>query len=91
MRPGQPEQRVPSLGEPVGDEAAILDGSGKCRLFGFCIPGLTLDELAAVAKLRTQRSVRVLRDLTKDAFREHLRRSNAPEQSSLPLSTASAQ
>jgi len=67
-----------SLGEPVGDEGAILEGSGKCRLFGFCIPGLTLDELAAVARLRTQRSVTVLRDLTKDAFREHLRRSNDP-------------
>lgn len=67
-----------SLGEPVGDEAAVLEGSGKCRLFGVCIFGLTLDELAAVAKLRTERSVSVLRDLTKDAFREHLRRSNDP-------------
>ena len=67
-----------SLGEPVGDEAAVLAGSGKCRLLGYCIPGLTLDELAAVAKLRTERSVSVLRDLTKDAFREHLRQSNDP-------------
>jgi len=67
-----------SFGEPVGDEAAVLADSGKCRLFGICFMGLTLDELAAIARLRTPRSVKVLRDLTKDAFREHLRRSNDP-------------
>jgi hypothetical protein len=67
-----------SFGEPAGDEAAVLEGSGKCQLFGVCMMGLTLDELAAIARLRTQRSVTVLRDLTKDAFREHLRRSNDP-------------
>lgn len=38
--------------------------------------GLTLDELAVVARNKTRRSVRVLRDLTPEQFKEHLRRSN---------------
>jgi hypothetical protein len=67
-----------SLGEPVGDESAVVAGSGKCQWFGTCFLGLTLDELADVARLRTKRVVRVLRDLPLSAFREHLRRSNDP-------------
>ena len=39
--------------------------------------GLTLDELAEVAR-HGNRKVTVLRDLTPDDFREHLRRSNDP-------------
>ena len=42
----------------------------------FCILGLTLDELAEVAQVHTKRKVTVLRDLTLESFREHLRRSN---------------
>lgn len=67
-----------SLGEPAGDEAAVLVGSGQCQWFGMCFFGVTLDELAGVARLRTERGVRVLRDLSKAAFREHLRHSNDP-------------
>ena len=40
--------------------------------------GLTLDELADVARAHTRRKVTVLRDLTAEEFREHLRRSNDP-------------
>jgi hypothetical protein len=67
-----------SLGESAGDERAILAGSDKCQWFGICVMGLTLDELAGVARLRTERGVRVLRDLSPAAFREHLRHSNDP-------------
>jgi hypothetical protein len=67
-----------SLGAPVGDEGAVVAGSGKCWS-GVCFMGLTLDELAEVARLRTQRKVTVLRDLTPDAFREHLRKANDPK------------
>ena len=45
---------------------------------GFCIPGLTLDELAAIARRRTSAKVTVLRDLSRAQFEEHLRRSNDP-------------
>jgi hypothetical protein len=40
--------------------------------------GLTLDELAEVARANTSRKITVLRDLNEEQFREHLRRSNDP-------------
>jgi hypothetical protein len=67
-----------SLGAPVGDASAVVEGSGKCQLFGICFMGLTLDELAAIARLRTQRKVTVLRNLTPERFRAELVRSNDP-------------
>jgi hypothetical protein len=66
-----------SLKEAADTEAEVLAGTGKCWT-GFCIIGLTLDELAEVARVNTRRSVTVLRDLTEEQFREHLRRSNDP-------------
>jgi Phytochelatin synthase len=66
-----------SLGEPATTEAAVLAGTGRCR-FGICVLGLTLDQLAEVAQANTTRKVTVLRDLTAEAFREHLRRANDP-------------
>jgi hypothetical protein len=41
---------------------------------------LTLDELAAVARARPNHQVTVMRDLTYEEFREHLRHSNDPSQ-----------
>lgn len=38
--------------------------------------GLTLDELAGVARVHTGRKVTVLRDLTPDEFKEHMRKAN---------------
>lgn len=64
-----------SLGHAVANEQALLSGSGMCR-FEVCLPGLTLDELAALARTQTQRDVSVLRDLTPQQFREHLLQSN---------------
>lgn len=40
--------------------------------------GLTLDELAVVAKTNTGRKVTVLRDLTEVEFREHMVHANDP-------------
>ena len=60
-------------------ENAILHGTGRCW-FGICAGGLTLDELASVARTSTHHQVTVLRDLTYEQFREHLRRSNDPNQ-----------
>ena len=66
-----------SLKESAATEDKVLAGTGKCWT-GWCIVGLTLDELAVVARVNTKRKVTVLRDLTADQFREHLRRSNDP-------------
>jgi hypothetical protein len=64
-----------SLSEAAKTESEVLAGTGRCWT-GFCLFGLTLDELAGVARAHTTRKVTVLRDLTPDEFRDHLRRSN---------------
>jgi hypothetical protein len=64
-----------SLGEPAASEAQVLAGTWRCWT-GVCIMGLTLDELAEVARVKTQRTVTVLRDLSLEEFRAHLRRTN---------------
>jgi hypothetical protein len=64
-----------SMSEPAKTESEVLAGTGRCWT-GFCPFGLTLDELADVARAHTNRKVTVLRGLTPDEFREHLRRSN---------------
>jgi hypothetical protein len=66
-----------SLGEEETTEAAVLDGTGMCWT-GYCIMGLTLDELAQVAQTHTERKVSVLRDLSAEEFREHMSRVNDP-------------
>jgi hypothetical protein len=66
-----------SLGDDRDTEDEVLAGTGMCRL-GFCFMGLTLDELADVARTDTNRKVTVLRDLTPEEFREHLKLSNDP-------------
>jgi len=66
-----------SLGEEERTSDDVLDGSGLCWT-GYCIMGLTLDELAGLAQARTQRKVTVLRDLTLDQFRDQMRRANDP-------------
>ena len=63
-----------SLGDTVRDEEAVLDGSGLCAT-GTCFMGLTLDELAGLARHQGLRAT-VLRDLSLEDFRGHLRRSN---------------
>jgi hypothetical protein len=66
-----------SLGDAATTESKVLAGTGRCWT-GVCILGLTLDELADVARANTRRRITVLRDLTEEEFREHLRRSNDP-------------
>lgn len=67
-----------SFGEEEQTAAQVLDGSGLCWT-GYCIMGLTLDELAGLAQSRTERKVSVLRDLTLDEFRDHMRHANDPD------------
>jgi hypothetical protein len=66
-----------SIGEEETTEAEVLEGTGMCWT-GFCVIGLTLDELAGVAQTKTERKVSVLRNLTADEFREHMKRANDP-------------
>jgi hypothetical protein len=66
-----------SLADSAPSEGAVLAGTGMC-ITGYCIPGVTLDELATLARKKTQHKVTVLRDLSLDEFRQHLRRSNDP-------------
>ena len=67
-----------SLGKEETTEAAVLGDTGWCWT-GFCIIGLTLDELPAeVARANTERKVTVLRDLTAEQFRQQMRRANDP-------------
>ncbi|WP_423794506.1 phytochelatin synthase family protein [Methylobacterium durans] len=66
-----------SLGERVDTEAAVLAGTGRCWT-GYCVLGLTLDQLAEVARTRTKRTVTLLRDLGAEEFRAHMRRANDP-------------
>jgi hypothetical protein len=64
-----------SLGDAGASQATVLDGTGKCRT-GLCIPGLTLDELADIARRKTNRKITVVRDIGIEELREHLRRTN---------------
>lgn len=66
-----------SLGDEDDTEDEVLDGTGYCWT-GYCIPGLTLDEVADMARQNTDAEVTVLRDFTLETFREHLRASNDP-------------
>jgi hypothetical protein len=66
-----------SLAEPANTEGKVLAGTGRCWT-GVCILGLTLDELAEVARANTSRKITILRDLSAEQFREHLRHSNDP-------------
>lgn len=65
--------------DPQAAPDKVLEGTGYCRL-GECIPGLTLDELAEIAEQKLDgREVTVLRDLSLDEFREHMRHANDPD------------
>ena len=66
-----------SIGEEETTEAEVLQGTGMCWT-GVCVIGLTLDELAEVARTHTERKISVLRDLTAEEFREHMERANDP-------------
>jgi hypothetical protein len=66
-----------SLGVADASQSMVVDGSGKCRI-GVCIPGVTLDELADIARRKTSKTVTVVRDIDLETFRTHLKRTNDP-------------
>ncbi len=66
-----------SFEEKAQSEDDVLADTGKCWT-GYCILGLTLDELAEVARRHTGHKVTVLRNITADQFRDHMRKANLP-------------
>jgi hypothetical protein len=64
-----------SLGAEHASVDSVLKGTGECWT-GVCWMGLSLDDLAEVARHATGRKVTVLRDLTLPQFREELRHAN---------------
>ena len=66
-----------SLGIESANVDSVLKGTGKCWT-GACLMGLSLDELAEVARHATGRKVTVLRNLTLAQFREELPHVNDP-------------
>ena len=66
-----------SLKQP-GNQESILQGSGFSTVMGYLPEGLTLDQLAEIARQKLQRKVTVLRDLDFAAFREQLKFVNDP-------------
>jgi len=66
-----------SLGSESATVDSVLKGTGECWS-GICWMGLSLDELADVARHATGRKVTVLRNLTLAQFREELTHVNDP-------------
>jgi len=57
-----------SLGDTARTEDRVLAGTGRCWT-GFCILGLTLDQLADVARTNSRHKIAVLRDFSEEEFR----------------------
>jgi hypothetical protein len=61
-----------------GNQESIVQGSGFSTVMGYLPQGLTLDQLAEIARQKLQRKVTVLRDLDLAAFRAQLNHVNDP-------------
>src|SRR3954470_7369048 len=66
-----------SLGSESATVDSVLKGTGECWS-GVCWMGLSLDELAEIARHSTGRKVTMLRNLTLAQFREELTHVNDP-------------
>jgi hypothetical protein len=64
-----------SLQQP-GSQQSILQDSGFSTVLGYLPEGITLDQLAEIARQKLKRKVTVLRDLDLSAFREQLKHVN---------------
>lgn len=65
-----------SMGAPA-TEQSVLEGTGRCWS-GMCFLGLSLDEVAELARAKTGGRVELVRDLTLLRLREHVRKFNDP-------------
>jgi phytochelatin synthase len=62
----------------AADQRTVLADTGVTTLLGMVPGGVTLDQLGDIARRKLGRTVTVLRDLDREAFRAHLRRVNDP-------------
>ena len=62
----------------VADPGAVLNHSGALHFFGIVPFGLTLDEEADLLKRETGKPVQKLRELSPEAFRAEMAKSNGP-------------
>ena len=62
----------------AADQGRILEGTDVSTVLGYLPKGLTLDELAEVARQKLGKPVTVMRGLDLAAFRQHMQRSNDP-------------
>lgn len=62
--------------QQTADQASILQDTGVFTVMGFLPGGLTLDQLAELARQQLGRRVSVLRELDLAGFREQLRHAN---------------
>ena len=60
----------------AGDQETILEGTGISTVMGYLPGGVTLDQLAEIARQKVGGKVTVLRDLDLAGFREQLNRAN---------------
>jgi hypothetical protein len=61
-----------------GDQRTVLDGTGISTFLGLLPGGITLDQVAVIAKARLGREVTVIRDVDLATFRDHMRKANDP-------------
>jgi hypothetical protein len=61
-----------------GNQQSVMQGTNFSTVLGYLPEGLTLDQLADIARQKLQRKVTVLRGLDIAAFREQLRHVNDP-------------
>lgn len=66
-----------SLGT-AADQNTVLEGTGTKTTGGLVMGGLTLDQLADIARTKTQKPVTAFHDLTLEQFRAQLKRANDP-------------
>jgi hypothetical protein len=66
-----------SLGQ-AGDQSTVLDGTGFHTWLGYLPKGLTLDELADIARQKLGKRVTVMRGLDLAGFRQQLKLANDP-------------
>ncbi|MCX4194969.1 phytochelatin synthase family protein [Methylobacterium organophilum] len=59
-------------------QADVIRGTKFQPWFGILVNGLTLDELAGLIRMRLDRPVHIVRDLSLTAFREAMKSSNDP-------------
>ena len=71
-------RRCHALRRRPADPAAILSRSDALQIFGFLPFGLTLDEEAGLLERETGKSVKELRDLSLESFRDEIAKSNDP-------------